>query len=126
MTPHEAKEFLVERIVAQAERDGVTFSVDELKMLHSSEASSVSSELEQKLRSVIRNARQAAEDSDGGETWDNAVEMLRWEDPYLPQLIDLAGKPLSARQFTRRILVPAVAIAGIAIAIVAVFRGHLR
>jgi hypothetical protein len=126
MTPHEAKEFLVERIVAQAERDGVTLSEDELKMLCSFGTASVPKEFEQKLRGVIRNARQSAEDSDSGEAWENAVEMLRWEDPYLPRLIDLAGKPLSAGQFARAILIPSMVIAAVVIVIVAVFRGHLR
>ena len=125
MTPHEAKEFLVERIVAQAERDGVAFSEAELKTL-SSETGSIPKEFEQKLRSVIRNARSAVEENDGGETWENAVEILRWEDPYLPGLIDAAGKPLSAGQFTRAILIPSVIIAAVVVAIVAVLRGHLR
>jgi hypothetical protein len=95
-------------------------------MLDSSGMRSVPEELEQRLKGVIRNARQAAEDSESGDTWDNAVEMLRWEDPYLPRLIDLAGKPLSAGQFIRAILVPCVIIAAVVAAIVAVYRGHLR
>jgi hypothetical protein len=126
MTPHEAKNFLVERIAAQAERDGIALSEDELKMLCSSGAGSLPKEFEQKLRGVIRNARQAAEDSDSGETWENAVEMLRWEEPYLPRLIDLAGKPLSAGQFARTILIPSMVIAAVVIVMIAVYRGHLR
>ncbi|HEY4086228.1 MAG TPA: hypothetical protein VGM43_09835 [Bryobacteraceae bacterium] len=126
MTPQEAKEFLVERIAAQAERDGVTFSEDELKMLDSFGTRSVPEEFEQRLKGVIRNARQAAEDTENGDTWENAVEMLRWEDPYLPRLIDLAGKPLSGGQFVRAILIPCVIIAAVVAAIIAVYRGHLR
>ena len=126
MTPHEAKEFLIERIVAQAERDGVALSEAELKMLHSSGTRSAPREFEQKLRGVIRHARQVAEESDSGGAWENAVEILRWEDPDLPRLIDLAGKPLSAGQFTRAILVPVVIVGAVVFVIVAVFRGHLR
>ena len=125
MTPHEAKEFLVERIVAQAERDGVALSEAELKTL-SSETGSIPGELEQKLRGVIRNARRTAEENNDGQTWENAVEVLRWEDPSLPRLIDLAGKPLSTGQFIRAILIPCVVIAAVAVAIVAALRGSLR
>jgi hypothetical protein len=124
MTPHEAKEFLVGRIVAQAESDGVSLSEDELKML-SPGTGSIPQELEQKLRGVIRHARSAVEENNG-ETWENAVEILRWDDPSLPRLIDLAGKPLSAGQFTRAILIPSVVIAAVLVAIIAVFRGYLR
>jgi hypothetical protein len=126
MTPHEAKEYLVERIVGQAESDDVTFSEAELKMLHSSETGSAPREFEQKLKGVIRNARSAAEANSDGETWENAVEILRWEDASLPRLIDLAGKPLTAGQFTRAVLIPSVVIAAVVFVIIAVFRGHLR
>jgi hypothetical protein len=136
MTPRDAKEFLIERILAQAERDGITFAEPELRMLHFSETGSFRTEpaparfderaFERKIKAVIRNARLAAEESDSGEIWDNAVEALRWEDPYLPGLIDLAGKPLSAQQSIKAILIASGIIAVVAIAIVAVFRGSLR
>ncbi len=125
MTPHEAKEFLVERIASQAERGGVALSEAELQML-SSGTGSIPNEFEQKLSSVIRNARQAAEENNDGDAWENAVEILRWEDASLPRLIDLAGKPLSPAQFTRKILVPALLMAAMVFVIVAVFRSHLR
>lgn len=124
MTPHEAKEFLVERIAAQAERDGASLSEDELKML-SSGTGSIPREFEQKLKGVIRNARSAVEENEG-EAWENAVEALRWDDPSLPRLIDLAGKPLSAGKFVRAILVPSVVLAAVVVAMIAVFRGYLR
>ena len=126
MTPHEAKEFLVERIAAQAGLEGAPFSEAESKMLGSSEGGSLPAEFEQKLRGVIRHARSAVEENDSGETWENAVEILRWEDPTLPQLIDLAGKPLSAGQFIRAILIPCVIIAAVVAVVIAVFRGSLR
>jgi hypothetical protein len=134
MTPRDAKEFLIERILAQAESDGVHFSESELTVLHLSEKFPVGAEsaafdereFERKIQGVIRHARSTAEDDDSGETWENAVEVLRWEDPYLPRLIDLAGKPLSAQESIRAILLASGIIAVVAFAIVAVFRGYLR
>jgi hypothetical protein len=126
MTPHEAKEFLVERITAQAGLDGVTFSEAELQRLNSPGGGSLPGEFEQKLRGVIRHARSAVEENDSGETWENAVEILRWDDPTLPQLIDLAGKPLSTPQFIRGVVIAAVIVAVTAIVIAGVFRGKLR
>jgi hypothetical protein len=117
MTPHEARELLVRRIAAQAERDGVTLSEGELRTLHSSEVGSIPAELERKLRGVIRHARSAAEENDAGEIWENAVEILRWEDPTLPRLIDLAGKPVSAGQFIRGTLIAAAIIGAIVVVI---------
>src|SRR6185312_2353906 len=112
MTPHEAREFLIERITEQAERGDTPLSEGEAQMLYSSGGGARSVEFEQKLKGVIRKARAAVEENDSGEIWENAVETLRWEDPYLPRLIDLAGKPLSAGQFVRSILIPSVIIAG--------------
>ena len=124
MTPLDAREFLIERITAQAERDAVPLGEAEMKMLYFSETGD--GVFERKIKGVIRNARAAAEESDEGEAWENAVETLRWEDTYLPRLIDLAGKPLSAGESVKAILIASGLIAVVVIAIVAVFRGHLR
>jgi len=124
MTPQDAKEFLIERIIAQTEHDGVTLGEPELKMLYFSEAGP--DEFERKIRGVIRNARAAAEESDEGEAWENAVETLRWEDTWLPRLIDLAGKPVSGGQLVRGMVIAAVIVGVVMMVIVGVFRGNLR
>jgi hypothetical protein len=125
MTPHEARAFLVERIAAQAERDGAPLSEAERQTLDSG-AGSIPAELGRKLRGVIRRARSSVEEEDSGGDWEKAVEILRWEDPALPRLIDLAGKPVSAEEFVRMVLIAAAIAAAVAIVAAGVFRGGLR
>jgi hypothetical protein len=126
MTPQDAKEFLIGRIVAQAERDGAPLGDAEMRMLYFSGNGSDPAEVEGAIRGVIRNARTAAEESDEGESWDEAVEVLRWEDPWLPRLIGLAGKPVSAGQFVRGVVIGSV-IAGVAVIVIfGVLGGYLR
>lgn len=126
MTPQDANEFLISRIVAQAERDGVPLADAEMRMLYFSGSGADPAEVEEPLRGVIRSARGTAEESDEGERWDEAVEVLRWEDPWLPRVIDLAGKPVSPGQFVRGIVIASV-IAGVAaIVIVGALRGYVR
>ena len=102
----EAKEFLVGKIVAEAEREGVALSDVERKMLYFSEEGWTlpdimqvnadferdydEGEYERKIAGLIRRieARGSAEDRPELVTWGRAVEKLREADHYLLCLID--------------------------------------
>ena len=109
-TNRDAKEFLVSRIVAEAQREGVPLSETEQKMLHFSETAWTLPDIaevndafdrdydqasyEEKIANLIRNfcdySRQAnREDFDA---WERAVRKIRQEDHYLLVLIDAAKR----------------------------------
>ena len=105
-TVRDAKEFIISRIIAEAQLKGVLLSDVERKMLYFSETGwtlpdmeEVSdifdreydqSQYEQKIASIIRSFRTRARKNDQNEydTWKEAVQTLRQEDHYLLVLID--------------------------------------
>jgi hypothetical protein len=107
-TTREAKEFLVSRIVTEAQREGVPLSEIETKMLYFSETHWAppdfmevndaferdydSAEYEHKIGALIRNFRANARKNNRDEfdSWEEAVRMLRSEDHYLLVLIGVA------------------------------------
>ena len=107
----EAKEFLVARIVAEANKEGVPLSEVERKMLYFSETDwtlpdieEVSEafareydddEYEKKITSLVRNARKRArkEDRQEFDAWSDAVRMLSKEDHYLLVMIEQDAPP---------------------------------
>ena len=121
----EAKEYLIGRILAQAEEDGVALSDVERKMLYftetgwtlpdmkevSAEFDRVDSqdEYEDKIAQLIRSLR-GQQNERAGHDWDDAVSVLRSEDHYLLVLIDAAGQRRAATPGgSARLLVAAVA-----------------
>jgi hypothetical protein len=107
----EAKEFLVSRIVDEAQREGVSLSEVERKMLYFTETGwtlpnimEVSDEFnrdydqneyEKKIASLIKSAvkRNRKENSEEAESWRNAVRKLSNEDHYILVMIGQAGVP---------------------------------
>ncbi len=114
-SPREAKEFLIARIVSQAEHDGVPLSEVERKMLYFSETGWApadmaavneefernydQSEFEQKMAKVIRGIRAPSQGGNDEGSWEEAVRTVRTEDHYLLVLIDLAGVRPASRRF---------------------------
>ena len=99
---------MVDRIVSQAQRDRVSLSDVERKILYFSETAwtlpdmaEVNQEFdsnydqgkfEQKIRAIVRNIQRAPIPDKGEEHgWDQALRVLRGEDHYLLVLIDSAG-----------------------------------
>ena len=107
----EAKEFLVGRIVAEAEREGVPLSEVERKMLYFSETGWTlpdrmeanaefdrdydQDEYEAKIAGLIQSLlrRTEAENEEECDAWAKAVEKLREEDHYLLVMIDAVPPP---------------------------------
>ena len=105
----DAKEFLVARIVVEAQREGVSLSEIERKMLYFSETAwtlpdirEVSDafdpeydqdEYEKKIARLIRNARERArkENKQDLEAWSDAIRTLGKEDHYILEMIRQAG-----------------------------------
>ncbi|MDW5265810.1 MULTISPECIES: hypothetical protein [Acidobacteriaceae] len=112
-TTRNAKEFLISRIITEAQLEGVSLSHIEQKMLYFSEtgwtlpditeASDIfdrdydQSQYEQKIAALIRNLCAKARKNDRNEfyTWKKAVQTLRREDHYLLVLIDAVDSPPS-------------------------------
>jgi hypothetical protein len=111
-TARDAKEFLANRIVSEAQRENVPLSEIEQKMLYFSETHWAPpdiwetneafdrdydpEEYEQKIGSLIRNliARDRKENQGEYATWKEAVGILDREDHYLLVLIDVGrGSP---------------------------------
>jgi hypothetical protein len=104
-----AKEFLVSKIAAEAEREGVPLSEVERKMLYFSETAwtlpnmaAISDqferrydhdEYEDKIARLIRTARQRArrDDRQDFEAWSDAIRTLSKEDHYILLLVKQAG-----------------------------------
>jgi Flp pilus assembly protein TadB len=109
----DAKEFLVSRIAAEAEREGVPLSEVERKMLYFSETAwtlpnmmAISDqferrydqdEYEDKIARLIRTARQRArrEDRPDFEAWSDAIRALSKEDHYILLMVKQAGGSVS-------------------------------
>ena len=105
----DAKEFLISRIVAEAQRENVPLSEVERKMLYFTESGSTlpdmtavsksfdseyhQNEYEQKIARLIRNAAKhdRKESRDEYDTWWAAIRFLRREDHYLSVMIGIAG-----------------------------------
>ena len=102
----EAKEFLIERILCQARRNGVSLSEIEKKMLYFSETDWTlpdmpeineefdrhydQSEYERKIAKLVRGARGRQWQEGHERDWKEAVRVLGKEDHYLLVLIDAA------------------------------------
>ncbi|MGB6134265.1 MAG: hypothetical protein WBG54_20985 [Acidobacteriaceae bacterium] len=130
-TARDAKEYLIGRILAQADRDGVPLSDVERKMLYFSETGwtlpdmmAVSRDFDQnyeqdQYESKIGQVIQRIQDqpgSNGADNWNEAVCRLREEDHYLLVLIDGAScKPAKQSRWEIARLIAA------GIAVVAVF-----
>jgi hypothetical protein len=112
-TTRDAKEFLIGRILTEAQLEGVPLSDIERKMLYFSETGWTlpditeagdifdrdydQSQYEQKIAALIRNLCAKARKNDRNEfdTWKKAVQTLRREDHYLLVLIDAVDSPAS-------------------------------
>ena len=119
-TACDAKELLVERILSQAQRDGISLSDVERKMLCFSEnywtlpdMAEVNEEFdwhydqgefERKIASLVRNIQETG-DEPAPSGWDEAVQILRREDHYLLVLIDAAGVARSRGHFVKLVLI---------------------
>ncbi len=116
----EAKEFLVSKIVAESQREGVPLSEVERKMLYFSETAWTlpdmaavngafdreysQAEYEQKIGKLIRNMRTSdrAHNREDFEAWNEAQSALRQEDHYVLVLTAAAeSSSLSARRFLK-------------------------
>jgi hypothetical protein len=114
-TVRAAKEYLIRRILAQADRDGIPLSGVERDMLYFSETGwtlpnmmTVSREFDQnykqdeyekKIGQIIRRIHDEREGNGSEKMWDEAVSRLRDEDHYLLVLIDGASNEPS--EFSR-------------------------
>lgn len=105
----EAKEFLISRIVAEAQREKVPLSETERKMLYFSETGwtlpdimEVNSEFhreydqakyEEKIACLIRNETRQVRNvnPEDFESWISAIRRLKKEDHYISVMVDLAG-----------------------------------
>jgi hypothetical protein len=134
-TSHDAKEFLVARIITESQREGVLRSEVESKMLYFSEAASTlpeiaeandafdreynQAEYEHKIGTLIRNWRATAraENREEFDAWNEAVRTIRREDHYL--LILIAAAESSGMPAGRPMKLLAIALI-VACAIIAV------
>lgn len=105
----DAKEFIVARIVAEAQMEGVSLSEVERKMLYFSATDWTlpdmmevneafdrdydQEEYERKITRLIHNARQRArkEDRQDYEAWSDAIRVLSKEDHYVLLMVGQAG-----------------------------------
>lgn len=139
-TARGAKEFLVERIVSQAQRDAVALSDIERKMLYFSETAWTlpdmleinaqfestydSGEFERKIGGIVRNIQRAqARDKSERDKWNQAISLLSKEDHYVLVLIDSAGSVRPRGDFIKLVLT-ALVIVCIALVIGLYFAGR--
>lgn len=105
----EAKEFLISRIVAEAQRENAPLSEIERKMLYFTESgwtlpdmTAISQEFdaeynqneyEKKIARLIRNAAKhdRKESRDEYDTWWDAIRILKKEDHYILVMVEIAG-----------------------------------
>jgi len=131
----DAKEFLIERIVREAQIEGAPLSEVERKMLYFSETHWTlpdiwevndafgreynSDEYEGKIAQLIRNARARArkEDQADLQAWSDAVRTLSKEDHYLLVMIDQAGASVRPRGDLLRLWATGLAVVCIFICI---------
>ena len=129
-TAREAKEYLIDRIVAQASHDGVVLTDVERKMLYFTDTGwtlpdimQVNSEFDQnydqdgyesKIGQIIRRIHKQPLSNRDDNNWSQAVRRLRDEDHYLLVLIDGASSSsanLSRREIVLLILAGVVVVA---------------
>jgi hypothetical protein len=106
-TFRDAKEYLIRRILVQADRDGVSLSDVERKMLYFSETGWTlpdmmfvsrvfdqnydQNEYETKIGQIVRRIHHQPDGNRDDDHWDEAVQRRRDEDHYLTVLIDGAS-----------------------------------
>jgi hypothetical protein len=129
-TAREAKEYLIRRILAQADRDDIPLSEVERNMLYFSETDwtlpnmmAISQEFDQtynqdeyerKIGQLIRRIYDQPDNNRDDDRWKEAVQSLRDEDHYLLVLIDGASSRsarVSRWETVRLILAGAVVVA---------------
>jgi hypothetical protein len=128
-TARDAKEFLINQIVAEAELEGVSLSEVERKMLYFSETAWTlpdikqvnkafdrdydQTEYELKIAKLVRSARARALDEDRKEYrgWSEAIRMLGKEDHYLLVLAADAGESVRPRSDFKKLFAVALAAA---------------
>jgi hypothetical protein len=124
----DAKEFLVGRIVDEAQREGVSLSEVERNMLYFSESDWAppdivdtnrqfelecdQPEYERKIAALVRNASKRArkEDKQEFDAWSDAIDNLSKEDHYLLVMIEQAGQGVRPQGDRLRLWVIALAI----------------
>jgi hypothetical protein len=126
-TPRDAKEFLVGRIVAEAQRQGVSLSDVERKMLYFSQTDWTLPDMEevneafdreydqgkyeQKIARLVRKIRAAFRtDREDRDAWKNAVRSLGDEDRYILVLIAEGGADVRPRGDRLKLIATGLAI----------------
>jgi hypothetical protein len=126
----DAKEFLVARIVDEAQREGVSLSDVERKMLYFSETGWAppdimvtneefdrecdQDEYEKKIARIVHHAREGAR-KEGEESlgaWSDAIRTLRKEDHYLLVMIDRSNSVERPRFDRLKLWATAIALVG--------------
>jgi hypothetical protein len=126
----EAKEYLIDRIVSEAELDGTPLSEIERKMMYFTETAWTlpdiyevndaferdydSEEFEEKMGQLCRRAFTRARQAGEVRIWKEAVRVLKREDHYLLVLLAAAGNPPDS------LLLDRVKLVGTAILVIAV------
>jgi len=113
VTTRDAKEFLVSRIITEAQREGVPLSETERKMLYFSETAWTLPDIaevsdafdrdydqaryEEKIGSLVRNLRADSRKNNPNDydAWTQAVRKIQREDHYLLVLISASGSKSS-------------------------------
>jgi hypothetical protein len=134
-TGRDAKEFLISRIVKQAQRQNVVLSEVERKMLYFSETAWTLTDIaevneafdceydqreyEQKIANLIRKlcANARADNKEEFVTWREAVRTLRREDHYLLVMIDAAGVSGRPRGDLLKLVATALVIVSVFVAV---------
>ena len=129
-----AAQFIVDKIVEQAEAESISLSEVERKMLLFSESSPTLSDIaevnevfdrdydrpeyEKKITGLIRNIQPAVrENSDATRMWNEAIKSLRGEDYYFMVMLNEAGTRGRPRGDLIRLIVTAVIIVCVMLAI---------
>lgn len=135
LTARDAKEFLINRIVAEAELEGVSLSEVERKMLYYSETASTVPDIkdvneaferdydqakyERKIAKLVDSARARDSDEDRNDSdgWSEAIRLLGKEDHYLLVLVAGACEAVRPRSDFKKLFSVALAAAFIIVAI---------
>ena len=107
-TGRDAKEFLVNRIVAEAQRENVPLSEVEKKMLYFSETALI-----RQIRATDR-----ADNKDDYDTWAEAVQTLKKEGHYILVMIAAAGADRARGKVSKLLATALVLVSVFVIAIV--------
>lgn len=138
----EAKEYLIQRILTQADRDCTPLSDIERKMLYFSESCwtlpgmmAISqefdqnydqSEYEHKIGQIINRLHDQRHTNHEEDHWDEAVNRLREEDHYLLVLVDGAGTPEKrSRWDTIKLVLAGVAVVALYFPILSFIESHV-